>query len=43
MFQKLEELNKFTDFNKYLIFVLTKLITEGEFHYQSTKGTILFY
>ncbi|MPC15359.1 Transportin-1 [Portunus trituberculatus] len=29
--QKLEELNKFTDFNKYLIFVLTKLTTEGKY------------
>ena len=28
-FQKLEELNKYPDFNNYLIFVLTKLVTEG--------------
>ena len=27
--QKLEELNKYPDFNNYLIFVLTKLTTEG--------------
>lgn len=27
--QRLEELNKFPDFNNYLIFVLTKLTTEG--------------
>ena len=27
--QKLEELNKYPDFNNYLIFVLTKLKTEG--------------
>ncbi|KAF6017120.1 TNPO1 [Bugula neritina] len=28
--QKLEELNKFPDFNNYLIFVLTKLVSEDE-------------
>ncbi|GBN16780.1 hypothetical protein AVEN_137581-1 [Araneus ventricosus] len=28
--QKLEELNKYPDFNNYLIFVLTKLTTEGK-------------
>lgn len=29
-FQKLESLNQFPDFNNYLIFVLTKLKTEGK-------------
>lgn len=29
--QKLEELNKYPDFNNYLIFVLTKLTSEGKF------------
>lgn len=29
LLQKLEELNKYPDFNNYLIFVLTKLTTEG--------------
>jgi len=27
--QKLEQLNQYPDFNNYLIFVLTKLTTEG--------------
>ena len=33
--QKLEALNQYPDFNNYLIFVLTKLKTEGKFiiHY----------
>jgi hypothetical protein len=31
--QKLEELNKYPDFNNYLIFVLTKLKTEGMYNY----------
>ena len=30
MFKKLESLNQFPDFNNYLIFVLTKLKTEGK-------------
>jgi len=30
LWQKLEELNKFPDFNNYLIFVLTKLTSEGK-------------
>ncbi|XP_018023344.1 transportin-1 isoform X1 [Hyalella azteca] len=38
--QKLEELNKFTDFNKYLIFVLTKLLSEDE-PTRSLSGLIL--
>ena len=29
--QKLEQLNQYPDFNNYLIFVLTKLKSEGEF------------
>ena len=29
-FQKLESLNQFPDFNNYLIFVLTKLKSEGK-------------
>jgi len=28
--QKFEELNKYPDFNNYLIFVLTKLVSEGK-------------
>lgn len=28
--KKLEQLNQFPDFNNYLIFVLTRLKTEGE-------------
>ncbi|XP_037802040.1 transportin-1-like [Penaeus monodon] len=38
--QKLEELNKFTDFNKYLIYVLTKLTSEDE-PTRSLSGLIL--
>ncbi|CAG2164703.1 unnamed protein product [Oppiella nova] len=38
--QKLEELNKFPDFNNYLIFVLTKLKTEDE-PTRSLSGLIL--
>ncbi|XP_075217364.1 transportin 1 [Lycorma delicatula] len=38
--QKLEELNKFPDFNNYLIFVLTKLISEDE-PTRSLSGLIL--
>ncbi|PSN30206.1 Transportin-1 [Blattella germanica] len=38
--QKLEELNKFPDFNNYLIFVLTKLTTEDE-PTRSLSGLIL--
>ncbi|XP_064626357.1 transportin-1-like isoform X2 [Lineus longissimus] len=38
--QKLEELNKFPDFNNYLIFVLTKLETEDE-PTRSLSGLIL--
>ncbi len=30
LFKKLESLNQFPDFNNYLIFVLTKLKTEGK-------------
>lgn len=29
--QKLEQLNQYPDFNNYLIFVLTKLKSEGKF------------
>ncbi|KAK2728037.1 hypothetical protein QYM36_008496, partial [Artemia franciscana] len=39
-FQKLEELNKYPDFNNYLIFVLTKLKTEDE-PTRSLSGLIL--
>ncbi|XP_077285627.1 transportin 1 isoform X2 [Arctopsyche grandis] len=38
--QKLEELNKFPDFNNYLIFVLTKLLSEDE-PTRSLSGLIL--
>lgn len=38
--QKLEELNKYPDFNNYLIFVLTKLVTEEE-PTRSLSGLIL--
>ncbi|ELU00071.1 hypothetical protein CAPTEDRAFT_126125 [Capitella teleta] len=38
--QKLEELNNFPDFNNYLIFVLTKLVTEDE-PTRSLSGLIL--
>ncbi|KAF8768434.1 transportin-1-like isoform X1 [Argiope bruennichi] len=38
--QKLEELNKYPDFNNYLIFVLTKLTTEDE-PTRSLSGLIL--
>lgn len=38
--QKLEELNKFPDFNNYLMFVLTKLTTEDE-PTRSLSGLIL--
>ncbi|XP_014246166.1 transportin-1 isoform X2 [Cimex lectularius] len=38
--QKLEELNKFPDFNNYLIFVLTKVTTEDE-PTRSLSGLIL--
>ncbi|XP_060536964.1 transportin-1 [Cylas formicarius] len=38
--QKLEELNKYPDFNNYLMFVLTKLITEDE-PTRSLSGLIL--
>ncbi|KAG8226818.1 hypothetical protein J437_LFUL007113, partial [Ladona fulva] len=38
--QKLEELNKFPDFNNYLIFVLTKLTSEDE-PTRSLSGLIL--
>ncbi|KAK0088459.1 hypothetical protein PV325_011988 [Microctonus aethiopoides] len=39
--QKLEELNKFPDFNNYLIFVLTKLTTEADVPTRSLSGLIL--
>lgn len=38
--QKLEQLNKFPDFNNYLMFVLTKLVTEDEAT-RSLSGLIL--
>ncbi|XP_050313589.1 transportin-1 isoform X2 [Anthonomus grandis grandis] len=38
--QKLEELNKFPDFNNYLMFVLTKLVSEDE-PTRSLSGLIL--
>lgn len=40
IFQKLEELNKYPDFNNYLIFVLTKLVSEEE-PTRSLSGLIL--
>lgn len=40
LYQKLEELNKYPDFNNYLIFVLTKLVTEEE-PTRSLSGLIL--
>ncbi|CAG5107158.1 Similar to TNPO1: Transportin-1 (Homo sapiens), partial [Cotesia congregata] len=39
--QKLEELNKFPDFNNYLIFVLTKLTSEADVPTRSLSGLIL--
>ncbi|XP_074105012.1 transportin 1 [Cotesia typhae] len=39
--QKLEELNKFPDFNNYLIFVLTKLRSEADVPTRSLSGLIL--
>lgn len=40
MLQKLEQLNKYPDFNNYLMFVLTKLVTEDE-PTRSLSGLIL--
>lgn len=40
LLQKLEELNKFPDFNNYLIFVLTKLVSEGKYIVRVTDGNI---
>ena len=41
-FKKLEELNKYPDFNNYLIFVLTKLVTEGK-HNANPLSTFLLH
>ena len=40
LFQKLEELNNYPDFNNYLIYVLTKLTSEDE-STRSLSGLIL--
>jgi hypothetical protein len=41
--QKLEELNKFPDFNNYLIFVLTKLTSEGECVFKCLYNVVICY